>query len=159
MNEPSVIHVRRFLDNPSNPAKCYVKSGQIVVNDEAFQFYPEYTKRFILEHEKGHYYHQTFDEVIADEYALKQLALKSPNSLFNAVKSVRMIARSDPKRENELTKKALVIAAENGSQKAKELLGNSANAIGVDLFYKNWAFLFVGVVCFFVLLFLLKYEK
>lgn len=130
MESPVIIHVRKFLDNPGNPAKCYIKKGQIVVNDEAFQFYPEYAKQFILEHEKGHYYQQTFDEVAADEYALRQLALKAPNSLFNAVQSVRMIARSDPRRENELRNKALVIAAENGSLKAREMLGLSANAVG-----------------------------
>lgn len=137
MESPVIVHVRKFTDNPSNPAKCYIKKGQIVVNDEAFQFYPAFAKQFILEHEKGHYYLQTFDEVAADEYALKQLALKSPNSLFNAVKSVRMIARSDPQRENQLTSKALVIAAENGSLKARELLGLSANAVGTTIKKNN----------------------
>lgn len=130
MKSPIIVHVRRFLDNPSNPAKCYVKKGLIVINDQAFQFYPDYAKRFIVEHEKGHYYLQTFDEKKADEYALKQLALKEKNSLFNALKSVRLIARSDPEREKQLATKALIIAAENGSMKARELLGADANATG-----------------------------
>lgn len=148
MKSPTVVHARRFLDNPSNPAKCYVKKGLIVINDEAFQFYPDYAKRFIVEHEKGHYYLQTFDEKKADAYALGQLALKEKNSLFNALKSVRLIARSDPEREQQLATKALIIAAEHGSMKARELLGSPANATGKRFVERtnSSVYLMIGVV-------------
>ena len=121
-----------FPENPSNPARCHVPTGKIEINQSRWDFLSPEDRDFVLQHEIGHYAHQTYDESKADEYALQQLAMKKPYSLSNFIKSVRNVARHDEKRIKNAERNALKIAAENGSKKAKELLMHPfyANANG-----------------------------
>ncbi len=131
MRTPTITYLPIFPENPGNPARCEVATGNIEVNNDAFRVLPDYQREFVLEHEKGHYYKQTFDEVTADAYALQQLALKKKNSLWNHVLSVRNISHGDPRRVRAAEMGALKIAAKNGSADAQRLLLNYyANADG-----------------------------
>lgn len=131
MQPHSVTYLPVFPENPGNPARCEVATGNIEVNSEAFRILPDYQREFVMEHEKGHYYRQTYDEVAADAYALQQLALKKKNSLWNYVKSVRNISHGDPRRVRAAEMAALRVAAKNGSADAQRLLLNYyANADG-----------------------------
>lgn len=122
MQPHSITYLPVFPENPGNPARVEVATGIIEVNNEAFRILPDYQREFVMEHEKGHYYRQTFDEVTADAYALQQLALKKKNSLWNYVKSVRNISHGDPRRVHAAEKAALQVAAKNGSADAQRLL-------------------------------------
>lgn len=131
MQSPVITYLPVFPENPGNPARCEVATGNIEVNNEAFRVLPDYQREFVIEHEKGHYYRQTFDEVTADSYALQQLALKKKNSLWNYVLSVRNISHGDPRRVRAAEIGALKVAAKNGSADAQRLLLNYyANADG-----------------------------
>ena len=81
MRPHTITYLHTFPENPGNPGRCEVASGKIELNSEALRVLPDYQREFVVEHEKGHYYRQTFDEVTADAYALQQLALKKKNSL------------------------------------------------------------------------------
>jgi len=122
MQPHSITYLPVFPENPGNPARCEVATGRIEVNSDAFRVLPDYQREYVLEHEKGHYYRQTYDEVAADNYALQQLALKKKNSLWNYVKSVRNISHDDPRRVHAAEMSALRIAAQEGSADAQRLL-------------------------------------
>lgn len=131
MKPHTITYLPTFPENPDNPGRCEVASGKIELNSEALRVLPDYQREFVMEHEKGHYYRQTFDEVTADAYALQQLALKKKNSLWNYVLSVRNISHNDPQRVRAAEIAALKIAAQNGSADAQRLLSNYyANADG-----------------------------
>ncbi len=122
MNQPTFIYLPIFNDNPDNPARCEVKTGRIEINRFMWNLLPDYQREYVLAHEKGHYYRQSFDEVEADRYALEQLKYKKPYSLWNYIKSVRAISHNDPQRCYAAEKGALEAAAAKGSAEARELL-------------------------------------
>ncbi len=124
MNQPTITYLPIFNDNPDNPARCEVKTGKIQVNNLIYSLLPDYQKEFVLQHELGHYYRQSYNEVVADQYALEQLKLQKPNSLWNFVKSVRAISHEDPVRCYAAEQAALQVAADKGSDYAKKLLKN-----------------------------------
>lgn len=125
-----IVHYPVFKENPSNPARVNVLTGRMEINDQAMFLLPKYAQKFVIEHEKGHYHLQTFDEIAADNYALRQMALKKPNSLWNHIKSVNMVTRGDEQRKQAAKVEALKIAANNGSKEAEKLLKSYANATG-----------------------------
>lgn len=131
MTPHSITYLPVFRENPGNPGRCEVATGQIEINQQAMSVLPGYQQEYVLEHEKGHYYEQTFDEVKADAYALRQMALKKPNSLWHHVLAVRNVSHNDPRRVRAAEKAALEIAAKDGSREAQELLHSYyANADG-----------------------------
>lgn len=115
-----VLHT--FEECPSNPARCHVPSGTIEINNTIWQLLTPEDREFVLQHEIGHFQQQTYDELKADDYALNKLALRKPNSLWNFYKSVRNISKNNPARIRNARYKVLSIAADNGSQEARELL-------------------------------------
>ncbi len=122
MTPPTVTYLPVFNDNPDNPARCEVKTGRIQINRLIYDLLPDYQKEFVLEHEKGHYYGQSYNEVVADRYALDRLKLRKPNSLWNYVRSVRAISHEDPVRCYAAEQGALQVAADKGSDEARQLL-------------------------------------
>lgn len=122
MQPHTITYLPVFPENPGNPARCEVATGNIEVNQEAFRILPDYQQAFVMEHEKGHYYKQSYDEVTADAYALQQLALKKKNSLWHYVLSVRNVSHGDPRRVRAAEMAALRVAAKNGSADAQRLL-------------------------------------
>jgi hypothetical protein len=126
-----------------NPARVNLDTGRIEINRALFDKYPQSTRDIILAHEKGHYVKQTFDEHLADSFAIEYLAGKSERSLRKSVSGL-ITALKDcnipEARKINIVKTALRIDAEKfGNKNAKYLLEqmsriqrkqNTANAIG-----------------------------
>ncbi len=139
-----VTYLPNFPTNPSNPARVHVPTGKVEINQSVWQFLTPEERAFVLAHEEGHYKLQTFDERQADQYALKQLACKKKNSLWNFITSVRSISKNDPQRVYAAEKSALQVAASKGSSEAKELLRtNYANADGSH--NRSRVFILIGI--------------
>lgn len=119
-----LVYKPYFKDSPTNPARCFYKEGIIEINRSAFDLLTPYQKKFVLQHEIGHYVNQNRNEIEADRYALSQLALKEPNSLYNYAKSVERIAKQ-PTRIQQAKIDAVKKAAEDGSEYARSLLANA----------------------------------
>ncbi len=120
-----------FEDCPRNPARCYVPTGDIEINLERWRELNEHERRFVLLHEEGHFANQSFDETVADDYALQRMALRQPYSLENHIRAVREVSYNNPKRVRNAIFKTLQIAAQDGSLEAKRLLVQfTANADG-----------------------------
>lgn len=155
------IYVLPTFTDKANPARCWFDKQIIEINKQAFEILPEYSQDFVLWHEVGHLKLNTRDEVEADRFALKQLALKKPNSLIHYVESINCIAYSDRRKKCAIVD-ALQIAADDGSTKAKELLisiGGYSNASGPIPQYhtvKWWRTLLI--VFSIILLIILSYE-
>jgi beta-lactamase regulating signal transducer with metallopeptidase domain len=111
-----------FPDRPTNPSRVDVHTGEIEINRARWNELSDSEKEFVLLHETGHYKEHTFDEVKADQYALRQLALKKPYSLRNYLNAVNEISYGNALRVNQAKYDVLRIAADNGSREAKELL-------------------------------------
>lgn len=116
-----------FPENPQNPARTDMSSGVIEINKEAFDRLPNFTQRFVIYHEMGHFLLKTFDECKADDYALKKMAFKEKYSLSNHVDSVYMLARDDVRRKRHALLSVLTLAAANGSEEALNLINKYRN--------------------------------
>ena len=128
-----IRYLPRFEESTTNPARCHIPTGRIEINQSRWDLLTPEEKDFVLQHEIGHYKQQTLDECRADNYALRQLALKKTYSLLNFVHSVRNISKNDPDRVQNATMGTLKVAADNGSTYAAALLKASyANAEGPD---------------------------
>lgn len=130
-----------FSDSPTNAARVYVPTGDIEINLSRWRELTDAEREFVLRHEEGHFARQTFDECEADDYALKQMALKKPYSLQNHIKAVENISKNNAERVQNATRKTLLIAAKNGSKEAQKILG-LANAEGTPK-AKNYTFLVI----------------
>lgn len=119
---PTIRILPTFPERPTNPARCYVAKGLIELNAARMRQLKPEAREYVLQHEIGHYVNQSFDEVKADEYALQQLALKKPYSLRNYLDAVNEVSYGNKVRVNQAKIDVLKIAAEQGSDKAKELL-------------------------------------
>lgn len=119
---PTIRVLPTFPERPTNPARCYIHSGVIEINKSRFDQLPMATQEYVLNHELGHYHTQSFDEVKADQYALRKMALKKPYSLRNYLDSVNNVSYGNKRRVEQAKHDVLTIAANNGSSKAKELL-------------------------------------
>ena len=116
-----------FPENPQNPARTDMSSGVIEINKEAFDRLPNFTQRFVIYHEMGHFLLKTFDECKADDYALKKMAFKEKYSLSNHIDSVYMLARDDVRRKRHALLSVLTLAAANGSEEALNLINKYRN--------------------------------
>lgn len=119
-----------FPERPTNPARTNVRTGDIEINSARWAQLSEFEKEFVLLHETGHYKKKTFNEVEADRYALQQLAGRQPYSLINYLNAVSNISYNNPTRVSSAQYDTLKIAAEKGSEKAKEMLQAYAAADG-----------------------------
>ena len=129
---PSIQYLPTFPDRPTNPARTNVRTGDIEINRARWNGLTPEQRMFVLQHEVGHYRLQTFDEVQADRYALKQLAGKKPYSLINYLNAVREVSYNNPTRVQAAQYDTLRIAAKKGSKKAQELLNRYAAADGEE---------------------------
>ncbi len=78
-----------FVDNLENtPARVNRETGEILLDRSTWFDLPEPYRKFILEHERGHYYLQTTNELLADQYAFEQLAGRSKGSLLSMVSTL-----------------------------------------------------------------------
>ena len=80
---------RNLFPRETSPALADLQEGVITVNTPVFNKYDDFTKRYILLHEKGHIKLNTFNEIAADSYAFDALAGTEPYSLRNSVKALQ----------------------------------------------------------------------
>lgn len=120
-----------FFEENNSPAKVYKKQGIIVINKQEFDLLPEFAKKWVIEHEKGHYFLQTDDEILADRYATEQLAGSEPGSLMKLYDALTSIA-PQVERHAKLAEDILIIAAQKGSEKAKQILLQAGLAEKLD---------------------------
>lgn len=92
-----------------NPASVEMDSGTIILNKDIFPNYDEFTKKFIVEHEKGHYNLQTDDESKCDTYALQKLYGKTNRSLKKSVIALSKFLPDNDPRIEKLYKETLLI--------------------------------------------------
>lgn len=143
---PSVQFLPVFPERPTNPARTNVATGDIEINAQRWtQLTPE-EREFVLQHEIGHYKQHTFNEVQADRYALRQLALKKPYSLINYLNAVSNISYCDPVRVKAAQLDTLHIAAQQGSQEAKQLLRRYAAADGTTTQQPQPSNRYIGII-------------
>ncbi|MDR0691571.1 MAG: hypothetical protein LBF69_00870 [Prevotellaceae bacterium] len=83
------IVYRNLFPRETSPALADLQEGVITVNSPVFNKYDDFTKRYILLHEKGHIKLNTFNEIAADSYAFDALAGTEPYSLRNSVKALQ----------------------------------------------------------------------
>jgi hypothetical protein len=80
---------RNLFPRETSPALADLHARVITVNTPVFNRYDDFTKRYILLHEKGHIKLNTFNEMAADNYAFDSLAGTEPYSLRNSVKALQ----------------------------------------------------------------------
>lgn len=129
----NIVFVPNFKDRPGNPGRCIIPAERIEINESAYSLLPDEQKEFVLYHEMGHCKYKTYDECMADDYALQQMALKKPYSLINHYKAVKAISHNNKRRVNNAAYQTLKISAKEGSETARQLLHDAmpyANADG-----------------------------
>lgn len=103
------------------PASVDMATGDISINKDVWHRYDDFEKRFIIEHEKGHYNQRTDSEIASDKYALEQMYGKYPHSLKRTLKTLCKVNLPNTKRYAELYKNALKLDIErNNNENAKE---------------------------------------
>ena len=119
----------------NNLASINHASGVITVN-QAFIKLPSFTQKFILEHEKGHFFLNTKNEFLADKYAFNQLAGKEKRSLKNSIITLASTLPFDTKEHSERLDQLINLAAlydyENGNKRALKLI-DMKNKKGQDI--------------------------
>lgn len=115
----------------ASPAMVHMDTGLIKLNRDVWDNYDDFQKKFILEHELGHFLMNEDSEIEADKYALHKVYKTEPNSLNKAIGTLHKIGIKNPERHKALVVEALKIdAADNHNKLAlKELekLGISMN--------------------------------
>ncbi len=129
---PAIQYFPVFPENPTNPARTNILTGDVHINMRRWRQLPPHTRKFVLAHEQGHARYHTLNELTADRYALRQLALKEPYSLRHFVESVKEVSYSNPARMKQAQRETLKIAAAQGSGKAQQLLARYAGADGSE---------------------------
>lgn len=114
-------------DLGNTPARVNRYTGEIQINNRYWRDLPLSRKRFIVEHEKGHFLLDTRNEFEADRYAFNRVAGKFPRSLKESVYSLtRVLTFRNPEhmdRAFAMLKLALEFDAKNnGNQEAAEFL-------------------------------------
>ena len=105
-----------------------METGDIWINTDVWNGYTEAEKRFILQHEAGHYALQTGSEMEADAYALEQNFGQIRDSLRSSFTALDKADVNNEARWNALYINALEIDARNGNTSAaKELINLSNN--------------------------------
>jgi hypothetical protein len=118
--------VYRNLPRETSPALADLQERVITVNTPVFNRYDDFTKKYILLHEKGHIKLNTFNEIAADGYAFDHLAGTVPYSLRNSVKALQTaLPFTHPAHDERLRKqviRALTWDAAHGNTAAQKEL-------------------------------------
>lgn len=153
-----ITYLPVFPERPTNPARTNVRTGEIEINAKRWNQLRPGTREYVLLHEIGHYKEKTFDEVAADRYALRHLALKKPYSLWDYYQSVYEVSYGNPERMAAAQYDTLKIAAENGSKEAKQLLYGYAAADGSED-QSNWIYYVLAILVLAVTVYIIKFKK
>ena len=129
----TVKHQPIFPDNPQNPAKCNVRTGVITLNDAVWNKLTPIEQAYWLAHEEGHIRTGGGSEVEADRFAFKKVAGTQQYSLRDIRRALRKIISTNPNapeakaRIDSNMRLSLQMAADRGSESAKELLTKIPN--------------------------------
>lgn len=126
-------------DLGNTPARVNRFTGEIQVNNRYFDHMPAFRKKFVLEHEKGHFLTPSRNEFVADRYAFNHLAGSQHRSLKESVYSIsRVLTFRNPEhmaRLVEMVRMALQYdykkngntEALKGLQELQKLINNNEN--------------------------------
>lgn len=107
----------------SCPAAVNMYDGKIEINKSVWDRFSEFEKRFIIEHERGHFKLQTNSETEADAYAIHRVYKTSPQSLKKSISTLYKVGILDDARLKSLYIEALKIdAISNNNEKALQEL-------------------------------------
>jgi hypothetical protein len=116
------------IPGSTTPARVYRSTGVVLINKSRFDNLPDFTKKFILKHEEGHYKLNTSNEYLADEYASNALLLSEPGSLKKSIEALdKVLPKTTPEQRARITeqiKRALKTDAAIGNKEAAEALKN-----------------------------------
>lgn len=80
------VQVVPFIPGSTTPARVFHNSGLIQINKSRWdEIHDDFHKKFILNHEVGHYLGKTNNELYADTYAFNALAGTEPYSLRRSI--------------------------------------------------------------------------
>ena len=82
---PVIRYFPVFPENPTNPARTNILTGDVHINLRRWRQLPLHTRKYVLAHEQGHAKYHTLNELTADRYALEQLALTAPYSFLSSI--------------------------------------------------------------------------
>lgn len=97
-------------------------TGDIYINRDVWDRYTDAERKFIIQHELGHYRRQTDSETEADLYALNANFGKVYRSLKSSFTAMEKSGISNQSRWYKLYENALRIDAEHGNEEAAEEL-------------------------------------
>ena len=97
-------------------------TGDIYINRDVWDRYTDAERKFIIQHELGHYRRQTDSETEADLYALNANFGKVYRSLKSSFTAMEKSGISNQSRWDTLYENALRIDAEHGNEEAAEEL-------------------------------------
>ena len=97
-------------------------TGDIYINRDVWDRYTDAERKFIIQHELGHYRRQTDSETEADLYALNANFGKVYRSLKSSFTAMEKSGISSQSRWDTLYENALRIDAEHGNDEAAEEL-------------------------------------
>lgn len=118
-----------------SPAAVDMQTGVIEINRDLWQNFTSYEKKFIIEHERGHYFLQTDSELEADLYALKKLYKTEKRSLKKAVATLANIGLIPDQRVKQIYIEALKIdSQQNKNKKAAQEIMRIKQTQGDDIF-------------------------
>lgn len=117
-----------YIPGSTTPARVYRSTGVVLINRSRFDHLPEFTKKFILKHEEGHYKLNTTDEFAADEYASNALLLTEEGSLKKSIEALdKVLPKNTPEQNLRISnqvKRALQTDANLGNKEAEQALKN-----------------------------------
>lgn len=119
MKDLQVIHVNALPGN--TPAAVDMDKGILYLNDPILQGYNHKEVIAIVLHEMGHYYLDTDDELLSDQYAINAL-LKSGKPLDPLISALSKALGEDHVRVARAISKNLHHKAFNGDEKAMQTL-------------------------------------
>jgi len=100
------------------PASVDMNEGIIEINEDVWDHYDDFQKRFILFHEEAHYVLQTDSEQAADTYALRQVAGKYPRSLARSIETLFKVGICNDERYDNIYREALKLDYKMGNKNA-----------------------------------------
>lgn len=117
----------------SCPAEIDMESGVISINKDVWEKYDSFEKKFIIQHELGHFNLQTDDEQAADRYAIERVYKTDEQSLKRSLQTLYKVGIIDTQRMWQLYIEALKLDSRDGNEDAAiELYNINNNILNLD---------------------------
>lgn len=121
------MKITHWEDLGSTPARVNRYTGEIQINDRYWINLNPNVRRYIIEHEKGHFLQDTRSEFDADNYAFSKVAGSSDKSLKDSVYSIsQVLSFTNPEHKTRLINRIRLALQydweHNQNSKAKDAL-------------------------------------